>query len=162
MARAWLVSALLLVSPVAVGKPVTQDCRATDDGVRGIRAVANGIIAADNERALERVVQYYTADAIWLPPEQPAVVGRDRIRARYEILFAAVTPEIQPTVEEACISGGLGFVRGHNGGRVVDRASGVARDVDDAYVMLLRRDGDGAWRISHLMWHRRSPAPAGR
>ena len=45
--------AVLLVSPVAASGPVTQECRAAADGVRAIRAVADGIIAADNERAIE-------------------------------------------------------------------------------------------------------------
>jgi len=152
---------VLLSSRVAA--PAAQECGQDAAGVREIRAVATGIIAADNERAIERVLAFYTPDAIWMPPEQDAVVGREKIRARYEALFAAFTPEISPTVEQACVAEGLGFVRGHNGGRVVDRATGAARDLDDAYLMLLRREGDGAWRISHLMWHRRSraSAPAG-
>jgi len=164
MAPEWWVWAVLLVSPFGASGSVMQECRATADGVRAIRAVADGIIAADNERAIERVVQYYTLDAIWLPPEQPAVVGRDKIRARYEALFAAVTPAIQPTIDEACVSGSLGVVRGHNDGRVVDRTSGEERGLDDAYLMVLRHDGDGAWRVSHLMWHRQSPhtSPAAR
>ena len=158
-------SVLLVVSLTfrAVAAPAAQECGQDTVGVREIRAVATGIIAADNERAIERVVAYYTLDAIWMPPEQDAVIGREKIRARYEALFAAFTPEISPTIEQACVAEGLGFVRGHNSGRVVDRMSGAARGLDDAYLMLLRREGDGAWRISHLMWHRRSraSAPAG-
>ena len=161
MSQASVLLVVLLSSRVAA--PAAQECGQDAAGVREIRAVATGIIAADNERAIERVLAFYTPDAIWMPPEQDAVVGREKIRARYEALFAAFTPEISPTVEQACVAEGLGFVRGHNGGRVVDRATGAARDLDDAYLMLLRREGDGAWRISHLMWHRRSraSAPAG-
>jgi len=154
---------VVLLSSRALAAPAAQECGQDAAGVREIRAVATGIIAADNERAIERVLAYYTPDAIWMPPEQDAVVGRAKIRARYEALFAAFTPEISPTIEQACVAESLGFVRGHNGGRVVDRRSGAARDLDDAYLMLLRREADGAWRISHLMWHRRSraSAPAG-
>jgi uncharacterized protein (TIGR02246 family) len=158
-------SVLLVVSLSfrAVAAPAGQECGQDAAGVREIRAVATGIIAADNERATERVLAYYTPDAIWMPPEQDAVVGREQIRARYEALFAAFTPEISPTIEQACVAESLGFVRGHHSGRVVNRTSWAARDLDGAYLMLLRREADGAWRISHLMWHRRSraSAPAG-
>ena len=159
MTRVWLVLIVVLVSRVPVGADVARQCAPTADGVAEIRAVASGIIAADNARVLERVLQYYAADAIWMPPGQAAVVGRAAIRGRYEELFASFTPQIVPTIEEACVAGDLGFVRGHNGGQVVDRKSGAARALDDAYLMLLRRGPDGAWRISHLMWHRRSPVP---
>jgi len=159
MTRVWLVLVVSLVADVPVAAQVTRPCTSTADGVDAINAVASGIIAADNARALERVLQYYTADAIWMPPGQAAVVGRAAIRGRYEELFASFTPQIVPTIEEACVAGDLGFVRGHNGGQVVDRKSGAARALDDAYLMLLRRGPDGAWRISHLMWHRQSPVP---
>jgi ketosteroid isomerase-like protein len=86
------------------------------------------------------------------------VAGRDQIRPRYEALFAAFNPEIELQIHEACVGTDLGFVRGHNGGRLVSRASGDTRLLDDAFVMVLRRDG-GVWRISHLIWHRQSEAP---
>ena len=163
MTRACLVVSALFVSHVPVAAGLSRQCDPTADGVREIRAVASGIVAADNERAIDRALAYYTADAIWMPPEQDAVAGREKIRVRYEALFAAFKPEITLTIEQACVAGDLGFVRGNNGGRVVDRKSGAARDLDDAYLMLLRQDLDGAWRISHLMWHRRSrPSSPGR
>jgi hypothetical protein len=57
------------------------------------------------------------------------------------------------------VDGATAVVRGHNGGRLVSRGSAPARELDDVYLMLLRRDPDGAWRISHLMWHRASSPP---
>ena len=53
---------------------------------------------------------------------------------------------------------GLGVVRGRNGGRMVSRSSGDARALDDAYVMVLRRESDGAWRIAQLIWHSQGTA----
>jgi len=118
------------------------------------RAVAVGIVDADNASALERVLEHYAPDAMLLPPNEPPVQGHAAIRPRYEGLFAAYRPEIVARVDEVCVSGALGFVRGHNGGRLVARNGGADRALDDAYLMMLRRGADGRWRISHLMWHR--------
>lgn len=63
-------------------------------------------------------------------------------------------------MDEVCISGALAFVRGRNRGRLVPRDSGGDRALDDVYLMLLRREAEGAWRISHLIWHRASEAGA--
>jgi uncharacterized protein (TIGR02246 family) len=136
-----------------------SSCRADAPGVREIRAVARGIVAADNRRDLQQVVDYYANDAVLLPPGEAPVAGRDKIRPRYEALFAAFTPEIELQIHEACARADLGFVRGHNGGRLVSRASGETRSLDDAFIMMLRLEG-GVWRISHLIWHRQSQATA--
>jgi ketosteroid isomerase-like protein len=85
------------------------------------------------------------------------VRGREAIRPRYVALFEQFDPAIEARVDEACVSGAVAFVRGHNGGRLSARGAGAGRALDDLYLMLLRRDAGGAWRISHLMWHRAGP-----
>lgn len=76
---------VILVSgcPLAAQTTVPRAACETDAApVRQVRAVANGIIAADNARALERVLAYYAADAVLMPPGEQPVVGRAAIRPR--------------------------------------------------------------------------------
>jgi uncharacterized protein (TIGR02246 family) len=117
---------------------------------------------ADNARAIEKVLAFYAPDAVLLPPGQPLVVGRAAIRPRYEALFAASTPALVARVDEACASGALGFMRGHNRGRLASRSGGRDEVVDDTYLMLLVRGADGTWRITHLMWQRSAPGESAR
>jgi ketosteroid isomerase-like protein len=140
--------------------PQSAGCpsRADDGTLAGVRAVAEGIIAADNARALERVLDFYAADAVLLPPNEPPVAGKDKIRPRYERLFAGFDPAIVGRLDEVCVSGATAFVRGRNGGRMTARGGGGDRLLDDSYLMLLRRDGQ-AWRISHLAWHPAATSP---
>jgi uncharacterized protein (TIGR02246 family) len=152
-----LLAVFTLFARVATAAP-TLECRAEAPAVRAVRAVAEGIVAADNRRDLERVLAYYTDDAVLMPPGEGPVVGRANILPRYEALFEAFDPEIQIEVHEACVDGGLGFVRGRNGGRLLPRSAGEVRRLDDGFLMLLRAS-HGAWRISHLIWHRQGPAP---
>jgi ketosteroid isomerase-like protein len=157
--RRWALL-LALLPGTASGESTAQNCQPEAAEVREIRAVASGIVDADNRRDIERVLAYYSADAVLMPPGAAPVVGRDSIRPRYETLFASVTPEIETWIDEACVAGGMGFVRGRNGGRLTPLASGEVRALDDAYLMLLRREA-GVWRISHLIWHGQgAPAPA--
>jgi hypothetical protein len=94
----------------------------------------------------------------WL--QLDGVAGLAAIRPRYVSLFEAFTPQIELRVDEVCAAGGLAFVRGRNRGRLVARAGGASRELDDVFVMLLRRGAAGAFRISHLIWHRASGGPA--
>jgi len=159
MTRGLALAVVLALSGAVTGAANDGDCDPGADATRQARAVATGIIDADNARDIERVLRYYAADAILMPPGEKPVTGREAIRPRYEELFAAFDPRIEARVDEACAAGGIAFVRGHNGGRLIPRHGGEARELDDAYLMMLRREGDGEWRISHLMWHRAS-APA--
>ncbi len=133
----------------------TSTCVPSADttSVAAVREVATGIVTADNERALERILAFYTEDAVLLPPNEAPVVGLDRIRPRYESLFKSFDPAIEAQIDEVCVSGGLARVRGRNAGRLKARDGGADRTLSDSYVMELMREPAGAWRITRLMWH---------
>jgi uncharacterized protein (TIGR02246 family) len=151
-----VIATMRVGSATADGAPQMAGCAAESPHVRSLRAVAEGIVAADNRRDLAAVLEFYEPDAILMPPGELAVKGRERIKPRYEQLFAAYSPAIRTDVQEACADSDFGFVRGRNTGRFVPRTDAAARDLDDAFLMLLRRDAAGVWRISHLIWHRQS------
>jgi ketosteroid isomerase-like protein len=149
-----LVLALLAAQAAASNAP---DCRAESPAVRDARAIASGIVEADNARDLERVLGHYAADAVLMPPGEGPVSGLAAIRPRYVSLFEGFDPQIVLQIDEACVGGdGLAFVRGRNRGRLLARAGGAGRELDDVFVMLLRRATGGSFRISHLIWHRAS------
>lgn len=147
---AGLILAGLMGTAAAVAAP---DCSSESRAVGEVVAVAEGIIAADNARDLPRVLACYSDDAVLLPPGEDPVTGLDSIRPRYEGLFSGFDPRIEGHIEEACVEGGTAFVRGRNGGALVSRKDGTVRELNDTYLMILRRDGEGRWRISRLMWH---------
>ena len=150
--------AAILVAGVSViagisGAQRVDVCAPDGEVSRDVRAVARGIVAADNARDLEKVLSYYAPDALLMPPGERPVAGRAAIRPRYEDLFSRFDPRIDTEVEEACVAGDLAVVRGRNTGRLLSRDGAGARDLDDVYLMVLRRGGDGRWQISQLMWH---------
>ena len=142
---------ILLLSLALLQPPA--DCRADAPAVKAVRAVADGIVAADNARDLARVMDSYASDAWLLPPNDAPVRGHTAIRPRYESLFSGFTPAIEGRIDEICVSGSIAYVRGHNGGRMISRTGAAPRMLDDVYMMTLRLEPDGRWRISHLMWH---------
>ena len=143
----------LAVVPVAGG--TAQGTTARDS----VRAVADGIIAADNRRDIEAVLSSYTRDAVLLPPNDEPVVGHDAIRPRYEMLFRTTIPAIQSELAEVQVEGAWAFVRGRNTGFMRPIARGQPeRPLNDLFLMVLHRDADGRWRIARLMWHSGAPS----
>lgn len=145
----WLLAtwmSLASASP-AVSQP------SGDTEIRKVREVVQGIVAADNARDLAKVMSCYADDAVLFPPNESAVRGKAAIKPRYEAMFAALNPEIVGSIDEVQIGGEWAFVTGMNRGRMVPRAGGTVRNLNDAYVMVLKRQSDGSWKIARLMWH---------
>jgi uncharacterized protein (TIGR02246 family) len=119
-----------------------------------VRAVADKIIAADNARDLNAVLQLYEADAVLLPPNEQPVVGRDAIRPRYEALFRSMAPAIVGKLDEVHVAGEWAFIRGSNSGEMQPLGGqSPPRKLNDVFLMIVRREPDGQWRIARLMWH---------
>ncbi len=128
-------------------------CDGDGPAANDVRAVAEGVVAADNARDIGRVLGYYAADAILMPPGEPPVTERAAIQDRYDALFGGYDPKIETRIDEICVDGALAVVRGYNGGWLVAREVGRTRQLDDVYLMVLRRGPDGVWLITRLMWH---------
>jgi len=145
--RVLVVAALIGIPPRALGG---QRAASAADSVR---AVAEGIIAADNARDLGRVLRLYADDAVLLPPNENPVTGRTAIRPRYETLFRTMMPAIKSELSEVEVGGDWAFVRGRNTGTMRPISGGPERQLNDVFLMVLRRAADGEWRIARLIWH---------
>lgn len=137
---------------------LSSPCIDRRDDTKDVRAVAEGIIDADNAGDLDRVLGYYADEATLLPPNERAVSGRGAIRPRYESLFRSHHLVIESRIHEVEVSGDLAYVRGENLGKVVSKEDGTSRPIQDAYLMLLKRSAAGAWRIWRLMWSPNAPS----
>ena len=122
-----------------------------------VRAVVEGMIAADNVKNLNRVLGFYSDDAILISPEGGDVVGISAIRSHYERLFARTDLDIQLKIQDILLDGDLAVVRGVNDVTATsDDGSSSARS---KFLISLRRYPDGAWRVLHLMWSNQPTSP---
>jgi len=155
LTRVPFANALLIA--LLASAPAWGETSAEAD-VRLVRQVASGIIASDNARDLAGVLAAYAEDAVLLPPGEEPMRGKAAIKPRYEALFERFSPEIVGEIEELHVGGDWAFVLGRNRGRLVPRAGGEPRTLNDVYVMVLRREAGAIWHIARLMWHPAGPA----
>jgi ketosteroid isomerase-like protein len=158
--RAFAVAAVLVLSLRAARLGAAEiRCPARAGGeVAPVAAVARGIIDADNRRAIDEVMAFYSESAVLWPPNGRPVQGAE-IRRRYEALFAGYTPQLVAEIDAVCVGTRLAVVHGRNGGRMAPRGRSPERAVDDAYLMVLAPE-DGRWKISQLAWAPRTGTPA--
>ena len=152
--------AILLGITLIVSICVTASIRPTHDpqgdqpdDLAAIRRVTSGIIAADNTGDAAAVIRFYANDALLLPPNDAAVVGREGIRARYEEGFSHFRFAISSLSEETHVFGDWAFDRGTTSGKTVPKGDEPPRQIHDKYLMILHRQPSGEWKIARLMWN---------
>lgn len=110
---------------------------------------------ASDGRDVEKVVSYWTADAVVMPPGQPPIVGRDALRKyveeSYQIPGFAITwkatadPEFSSDFDMA-------YMWARNRVSFND-AEGNLITVNGRAVTIWRREADGEWRCSVDIWN---------
>jgi uncharacterized protein (TIGR02246 family) len=121
-------------------------------GEADIQSLFDRLMAADNRGDVEAVVACYAEDAVLLPPGGASVAGPASIRPRYEALFAANRLDVRMDVESIEVQGALAFSRGFTRGRTFPKDGSPQREILDRYLMVLRREPGGEWKIATLMW----------
>lgn len=98
-------------------------------------------------------------DAVWMPPGEPAVLGRDNIKARYAKFFANVGSRFE--LEAGCMQecGDWAFLSGAWNRTDTSRSGGNVRNVAGHYLMLLKKQPDGGWRIARDIWNELANPP---
>lgn len=99
-------------------------------------------------------LEWYERRAAFLPPGEPAVVGREAIGERWDGVLDRFEVSYDWQVDTVDMAGTrLGYVHGRYEVSGVDQATGESFQVDDAFVQVWRRQRDGSWLIAMDMWH---------
>ena len=122
-----------------------------DEDMDAIKQLAadwrSGWLAGDADLLLS----LYGDDPVLMPWGQPALFGRDAIRASYESVFRAYAIESETTLMEAEVSGDLGYFWCTYRLTATSKAGGEALHENGKSVFIVRREPGGAWKIARLI-----------
>jgi ketosteroid isomerase-like protein len=153
--RRWTIVALLLSWALPAAAQSSQDeARATL-----LQADTEWAELAASGKDVERIVSFWTDDAVIYPPREAPIVGKDAIRTYVsESLkvpgFSVSWKPIQVVVSAA---GDLGYTTGTNSFTFPD-AQGRLTTAEGRYVTVWRRAGKGRWRCVVDIWNEAPPA----
>jgi uncharacterized protein (TIGR02246 family) len=89
---------------------------------------------------------FYTADATRMDPNQPALTGKDAIRASLQKYFDQFTEEGRNVAEDVRVSGDLAVARGTFEGKSSLKAGGYSAQAKGKWVTAFQRQADGSWK----------------
>jgi uncharacterized protein (TIGR02246 family) len=144
--RAILLAAGILAVAGAAG--CAGHARVEEPGSRqAIEAAVRRYVTASNEGDAEALAALYADDAVLLPPDHEPIQGREAIGAFWR---QGTDEGLQVTTLTVEVEGDLGYL--------VGRYNLPATDEEPAdsgkYVMCLRRQRDGSWKLTADIWNR--------
>ena len=102
----------------------------------------------------------YTEGAILMPPEKPAATGRQAIESVFRATFGQFSAKLNIDFDETKIAGDWAFERGSYALTLTPRDGGEPIQESGKYLMILRRDSQGSWKLARDIWNADRPRPS--
>jgi len=103
--------------------------------------------SSQNVGDIDQFMSLWTEDGILMPPNGPAVIGKDQIRVRTIGRFDQFTFDLNGTEAEVEVAGGWAFTRGNYTITVTPKEGGQPAFIDGKYISILERQPDGSWKM---------------
>ncbi len=148
-----------------VGFPLAAGCarpafNAKAEEAKVLKRDAEWAADAAAGKDVEKIVSYWTDDALVIPPGQPAVEGKTALRGFVADSLKIPGFQIHWKSEKVVFSpdGKLAYMRSTNE-MTVPGADGVPRTLPGRGITVWRLDADGQWRCVVDIWNA-PPSPA--
>jgi len=162
--RCWIVSLLPVIllgvgacQPAETEPAATAPTESTEADLAALRELVRNYDDYANSDDLGSLVALFADDAVRMPPDQPAIQGREAIRSQSEAFSAENTGELSSTVEDVRVSGDWGFVRISYTESSTPRAGGETTTTVGKWILICERQADGSWQITNEMWSTYEP-----
>ena len=127
--------------------------------VRLLRRDAEWILAASEGRDVERILSFWTGDAVVLPPDLPAIIGKAALCDYVGSSLQVPGFRITWSTDEAVLSpdGRLAYLVGNNAVTMND-PTGAPVTTKGRAVTIWQRGTNGEWRCAVDIWNAEPPA----
>jgi uncharacterized protein (TIGR02246 family) len=120
--------------------------------IQAIRNITEKWQVAINAGDLDTLMSFYSEDAIKIPPNEPAVRGKDAIRSGYEKLFEKNIRQEKHVVADIKISGDLAVTNTTwTLPGITEKAEGPSKPTGN-WIRIFGRQPDGSWKIIYMIW----------
>jgi uncharacterized protein (TIGR02246 family) len=126
---------------------------AGEDAEDAIKRVIAGYQKSFNAGDLNGIMSLYMSDAVLMPADSPAQVGKQAIRAFMDGIFGQWSHDLKFDPIYVRVSDDLAFVRMEITGEVKAKDGGRSQSIHNKGLALLLRGEDGAWKFSQYMFN---------
>jgi ketosteroid isomerase-like protein len=142
-----------LVLAAACSGPAQEEFTTKDAG--SIRQANDAFVAAFNEKGTQKILDMYSENSVFMPPNQPIIRGRDALKNFYDdMLNKQAATNLRLNVDEVSGHGPIAYQSGTYEMDLKPGSPNGARD-RGKYLFVLRKMGgaNGTWRYQYTMWN---------
>ena len=132
----------------------------TEADIEAIKSLLEEFDAALNAGDLDGLMSCFTEDAVRMPPNMPALVGKEAIRDMFQSRFEQYTTEVHNTAEEVIVCGDWVFVRGTHTVTFTLKVGGESIRDNGKSITIWQRQFDGSWKLHRGIYNSDLP-PSG-
>jgi uncharacterized protein (TIGR02246 family) len=138
-----------------VPKEPVADVEADIETIRNIVADCN---AAVNTADIDMVMSHYADNAVVIPPNRPAEIGKEAIRSGIQELLDQFILQEEDVVENVKVIGDLAITHVTYSAIVTPKAGGepIEPKVKGNWILVFKRQPDDAWKIIYSIWSNES------
>jgi uncharacterized protein (TIGR02246 family) len=152
--RAAAIITVLALGAGACGGPTQAEFTKADR--EAIQRTNSDIVAAFNAQDVESIINLYSAESLFMPPNSPSRRGHDAVRSYYQGLMEEGAVKLEMASDEI---NGFGPVALQTGTYVLQINGGGKLSRDRGKYLRVLRNTSGTWRIEKTIWSSDLPQP---
>jgi len=106
-----------------------------------------------NKSDVNKVLQVYTHDGVFMPTTLPTAKGAEQLRESYTNVFKAIQLNVKFTFEEIVVSGDVAFAQTSSNGTTLIHANGQTVAEENREFFFLNKENE-EWKISRYMFNK--------
>ena len=110
-------------------------------------------------RDLDGWIAQFTEDAVFMPDNSVILMGKEAGREFAHPWFEQLNLEFDISVDEIEVLGNWAFARWSFTSEATPKAGGETVQRDGKEIWILKRQPDGSWKCSHIIYNYDSPLP---
>lgn len=156
------VSVFLLVFPLFVifGCGKQGEIVDVEADISAINNVLDQYASSINAGDIDQWISLWADDGIQMPPDNPAVVGKENIKAGLQSSFHLYNWNMTINGEEVRVAGNWAFARGNYTYTLTPKEEGKTINGNGKYLSILAKQADGSWKFARDCFNSNVPPPS--
>jgi uncharacterized protein (TIGR02246 family) len=119
--------------------------------IQAIRDTVAELDAAFQTANVDGMMPFFSDDAVRIPPNSPAAVGKDAVRAFYEQMFNEISLKLEYIIQDIQVSGDLAVAHFTISYIATPKGEQVSFESKGNEIHVWKRQVDNSWKIIYLI-----------
>ena len=139
--------------PEEQAEPDAEEAASAEGDVEAINELLDEEVASVNDGDVERLLTLVADDTVWMPPNHPAIFGKEALRSWAEDFLSQFSVEITASSEEVLVFGDWALQRYSMTMAMTPVAGGEAIQEDGKGLHIYQKQSDGSWELARDIWN---------